>query len=40
LDLVDKYENTPLAIAIMSCHPDYAIMLIEKGANVSVIAHP
>ena len=35
LDLPDEDGNTPLALAFLNGHPNYAIMLIQKGADVN-----
>jgi ankyrin repeat protein len=40
LEQKDKHGNTPLAIAFLNAHPNYAIMLIEKGAIVTEFVHP
>jgi len=40
LETKDKYENTPLAVAFLYNHPDYAITLIERNANVKALVHP
>lgn len=39
LDMKDDQGNTPLCTAIMSNHADFAIMLIQKGANVHETVH-
>ena len=40
LEKKDKHGNTPLAIAFLYRHPDYAITLIERNANVSELVNP
>jgi ankyrin repeat protein len=36
LERPDGFGNTPLTIALASKHPDYAITLLQRGANVRV----
>ncbi len=40
IETKDLYGNTPLAAAFLCNHPDYAITLIERGANVTELVHP
>ena len=40
LEATDIYSNTPLGIAFLYRHPDYAITLIERNANVSQPVYP
>ena len=39
LDLKDDQGNTALSVAMMAQHPDFAIMLVQKGANVQETVH-
>eukprot|EP01022_Parablepharisma_sp_SALTPOND_P016007 TRINITY_DN2302_c3_g1_i1.p1 TRINITY_DN2302_c3_g1~~TRINITY_DN2302_c3_g1_i1.p1 ORF type:complete len:1273 (+),score=196.37 TRINITY_DN2302_c3_g1_i1:5084-8902(+) len=40
LETKDRYGNTPLGVAFLYGHPDYAITLIERNANVSALVYP
>jgi len=35
----DIYGNTPLGTSILNSHFNYAIILIQKGANVKALAY-
>jgi ankyrin repeat protein len=39
LEALDIYENTPLAVAMLSNHHHYAILLIQTKANVKRLVH-
>ncbi len=40
LERKDRHGNTPLAVAFLNSHPDYAITLIERSADVSQWVNP
>jgi len=40
LEAKDKYGNTPLSDAFLFNHPDYAITLVERNADVSTLVNP